>query len=108
MNAISTNSSKPMISNPQKYDEGKLRFDLIDPFFEEELAEILTYGAKKYAPNNWQNLEDGINRHYAAAIRHLNKWRQGEINDPESGKPHLWHAATNLMFLCYHERNKEN
>lgn len=92
-----------------KYDTGKLRFDLIDPFFEKEIAEVLTFGAAKYAPNNWQNLEDGIDRHYAALLRHLNAWRRGESIDDESGMPHLWHAATNMMFLCYHCRdNKEN
>lgn len=88
----------------RKNDRGKLRFDLIDPNFEEELARILTFGARKYAPNNWQNLEDGINRHYAALQRHLNKYRQGEYYDKDSGLPHLWHAAANIMFMCYHER----
>lgn len=95
-----------LAKNPEKHDDGKLRFDLIDPVFEEGLAQVLTYGAKKYAPNNWQNLEDGIDRHYAALRRHLNAWRQGEKIDPESGLPHMYHVATNAMFLAYHERQE--
>lgn len=97
-------TKKEAVLNPMKNDKKKARFELIDPFFEEELAKVLTYGAEKYADNNWQNLEDGIDRHYAALRRHLAAYRQGEYYDEESGMPHLWHVAANAMFLCYHER----
>ena len=92
------------MAEARKNDKGKLMFDLIDPKFEEEIAAVLTFGARKYAPNNWQHLKDGTDRHYAALCRHLNKWRQGENIDPESKLPHLWHAATNIMFIMHHER----
>ncbi len=35
----------------------------------------------------------------ASSVRHLQAVCDGEWLDPESGKPHVWHAATNLMFL---------
>lgn len=84
-----------------KDDSGKLRFDLILPEFEEGIAETLTVGAAKYAPNSWQHVEDAENRYYASLRRHINAWRQGEILDPEDNVPHLAHAATNIMFLMY-------
>ena len=87
-----------------KDDDGKLRFDLIEPQFEEEVAAVLTLGAKKYEANNWQKVEDPVNRYYAALRRHLNAWRSGEKTDPESGLSHLAHVATNIMFLLHFDQ----
>lgn len=89
-----------------KYDDGKARFDLIEPEFEEDIANILTMGANIYAPNSWQHVEDGKNRYYAALRRHLNAWRKGEKIDKESGMSHLAHAACNVMFLMHFEREE--
>lgn len=89
-----------------KYDAGKPRFDLIEPEFTKSVAEVLTFGAEKYAPNSWQHVEDATNRYYASLCRHLNAWRRGEKIDPESGMPHLAHVATNCMFLQHFERNE--
>lgn len=89
-----------------KHDSGKLRFELLDPEFEFEVVEILTHGAEKYGAMNWQNLPDARPRYYAALRRHENAWARGERIDPESGKPHLAHAACNLMFLLWLERGE--
>jgi hypothetical protein len=35
--------------------------------------------------------------------RHLWAWKEGEQNDPESGKNHLAHALCCLMFLYEHD-----
>jgi len=86
-----------------KFDDAKLRFDLIPPEAEEELAKVLTYGALKYAPNSWQGLEDFEDRYYAAARRHLTAARQGERLDPESNLLHLSHALTCIAFLIWRE-----
>lgn len=85
-----------------KHDEGKLRMDLIPPEVEQSLAEILTYGAKKYKDRNW---EKGIKygRVYAALRRHLLAWTEGEENDQESGLPHIKHALCCLAFLVTYE-----
>lgn len=81
-----------------KYDDGKPRFDLIAPEFEEGVAKVLAYGAKKYRDRNW---EKGMRwgRCVAALRRHLAAWQQGEDIDPESALHHLDHAACCLMFL---------
>ena len=91
-------------NNPgRKNDQGKNRLDLIEPQFIEGVGEVLTFGAEKYEPNNWQNVEDPEDRYYAAALRHLMAYRKGEATDEESGLSHLKHAATNLMFLLHFE-----
>jgi hypothetical protein len=82
-----------------KYDEGKLRYDLIDSAAEGELVKVLTYGATKYGPARWRDLSDGPARYYAAMRRHVEAWRQGEHADAESGLPHLAHAMCCVMFL---------
>lgn len=92
---------------PRKDDGEKLRFDLIEPEFEEDLAKVLTLGAEKYAANSWQNLPDAEDRYYAALRRHLNAYRQGEKVDEESGLSHLAHVACNVMFLAHFEREED-
>lgn len=93
-----------------KDDKDKLRLDLIPPFVILELGKTLTYGAKKYKPNSWQNVPGGRDTHYAAAMRHILAWRQGELYDKESGLMHLTHALSNIMFMMYHdiEANDDN
>ena len=82
-----------------KYDEGKLRYDLLPIRPLEELVKVITYGAIKYAPNSWMNIEPFEERYFAATMRHLMAWRKGEELDPESGLPHLAHAMCCLVFL---------
>lgn len=81
-----------------KFDGDKLRYDLVPPSAVEAMADILTFGARKYKPNNWKNCEDP-ERYLAALYRHLEAWRSGELNDPDSGKHHLAHALTNIAFM---------
>jgi len=89
------------ISNGLKYDNGKIRYDLLAPEFAEGVAKVLVMGANKYGDNNWQGLDDATNRYYAACMRHIAAWRKGEMVDDESGLHHLFHAACNLYFLLY-------
>lgn len=84
-----------------KHDEGKIRYDLLEPQFEQAVANILTIGAEEYGANNWQKLENAEDRYYAALRRHIAAWRMGEKIDPASNQPHLAHAACNLMFLMH-------
>lgn len=90
-------------SNPTerglKFDADKLRYDLIPAYWFERIADITTYGAKKYSANNWKLVENGIDRYYAAAIRHLIAYKSGEYIDEESGRTHLAHAAWNCLAL---------
>lgn len=92
------------MSNGMKFDNGKNRLDLVEPEFIENVGKVLTFGAEKYEPNNWQKVEDPVNRYYAATLRHLLAWRRGEKIDPESGLNHLSHVATNIMFLMHFDK----
>ena len=90
-----------------KFDTGKLQYSLIPTSATKALAEVLTYGANKYAPNNWQLVQDGETRYLDALFRHLEAFRSGEVNDEESGLHHLSHALTNVAFLHYlHTKGK--
>lgn len=83
----------------KKFDQGKPRFDLIDPLFEKELATVMQHGADKYSANSWQTVPDAINRYRSALRRHLNAIELGELIDQDSGLPHTAHMAANVMFL---------
>ena len=89
-----------------KLDTEKPRWDLLPLSLPSKCVDVLTFGAKKYAPNNWQKVEDAEERYYAALMRHLFLWRQGERTDSESGISHLGHAMCNLVFLDYFENGK--
>lgn len=82
-----------------KYDSGKLLLGAIPPTAEAIIAEVLTFGAKKYSRDNWKLLDNLEERYMDAALRHINLHRRGELIDVESGLPHLAHAACCLMFL---------
>lgn len=87
-----------VVEEALKFDKGKLQYDLIPPNAVKHLAEVLTYGAKKYKPENWRKQKD-LSRYRNAVMRHYEAYRRGERLDPETGMPHLAHAMTNIMFL---------
>ena len=89
-----------------KYDDGKLQYGLIPPIATKSLAQVLTFGAAKYAPNSWQTVQDGERRYLDALYRHLEAYRTGESTDSESGLSHLAHAITNVAFLLHFEQEK--
>jgi hypothetical protein len=63
------------------------------------VVEVISHGAVKYGDRNWRNVPGGTERYFAAAMRHITAWRNGENTDPESGLPHLAHAACSILFL---------
>lgn len=87
-----------------KADKGKPDWSLVDLKNLEGMVEVLTFGAKKYSRDNWQKVPDGKNRYFAALLRHLSAWQNGETVDPESGKSHLDHAFCNLYFLKHFDK----
>lgn len=101
-NEIFERVNELQIKEATKFDNDKVRLDLIPPEFVTALGTILTFGAKKYAPRNWEKGMDW-GRVYASLQRHLNAWWGGEKLDPETGKSHLWHAACNICFLVVYE-----
>ena len=80
-----------------KHDSNKPRTDLLTPLAIVEVAKVLGFGAKKYAPGNWAKC-DSRSRYVGAALHHLLAWQAGEDADPESGLPHLAHAACSVLF----------
>lgn len=91
-----------------KGDKDKARYDLV-PWEEfEDAVDVLTFGAKKYAPNNWMFVPEARRRYIAAAFRHLVARACGEVIDPESGKPHTAHAICCLLFLAWFDRHPES
>lgn len=88
-----------------KFDGDKLRYDLVPVDWSRGDAEILTFGARKYKPNNWRDVDD-IGRYISALERHLEAVKsfiEGEPNsslfDSDSGLHHMKHLRTNAGFL---------
>jgi len=84
----------------QKFDGDKVRYDLLPRSLLRGVAFVMTHGAKKYAPYNWQKVE--LHRYLSASDRHLNAVLvDGETTDKDSGYPHAWHYLTNAVFIAW-------
>lgn len=82
-----------------KYDQDKPPMSLLDPAFLVGVSDVLGFGARKYAANNWRNGID-VSRLISAAYRHLGAINSGEDLDPESNLPHVYHLGCCVMFLA--------
>jgi hypothetical protein len=72
--------SKIVLGEGSRLNEGKIRFELLEPFAQLQKAQIFTKGAMKYAPNNWlQGM--AWSKCYASALRHIAAWARGEDYD---------------------------
>jgi hypothetical protein len=90
-----------------KFDAGKVMWDLLPWSVVADVVRVLMYGAKKYTVDGWKKVPDARARYFAATIRHLTAWWEGERVDRESGLTHLSHAACNLLFLMWGDRGKK-
>jgi hypothetical protein len=77
------------------------RMDLIPPECLRALGRVYGFGAEKYEDFNY--LKGYSWRLSVGAMqRHITAWQMGETLDPESGQPHLahaaWHCFTLMMF----------
>lgn len=81
-----------------RYNKGKIRFDLAPTYAQEQYAKVLTMGAEKYEPHNW---ERGMawSKVIASLKRHIAYFESGEDFDKESGLLHMAHAMCNCAFL---------
>ena len=86
-----------------KHDTGKPQLELLPTRALTEVGKVMTFGAKKYAPNNWRG-GFAWTRILGSTLRHLFAWAGGEDVDPETGLSHLSHAATNVLFLIEMEQ----
>ena len=88
-----------------RYNEGKLRWSLVDFKSLEDMVKVLEMGAIKYSEDNWKK---GLptKEILDSTMRHLVSLMNGEFNDKESSLPHIGHLQANLMFLSYMMREK--
>lgn len=69
-----------------------------------QVLEVIEFGARKYAPDDWREIfrkdKPQAQRAYLdAALRHIFAYLQGEDADNESRLPHLAHAAVSMLFI---------
>lgn len=83
-----------------RHNSGKPQWSLVDFEALKPMVDVLGYGAKKYAPNNWMK---GLpyTQVIDSLMRHLVAFQNGEDIDQESGLPHVGHIACNAMFLSH-------
>lgn len=81
-----------------RYNQGRIRVDLLPPFATEQMAKVITKGSEKYAPRNW---EKGMpwTTVLASLKRHLLDWEKGEDVDPDDGQLLMAKVLTNAAFL---------
>jgi len=87
-----------------KYDTEKDRWDLLPFQVIKDVVKVLTLGAKKYADDNWKNVEPYRKRYLSACMRHIVAWEGSEINDPETKIHHLAHAICCLIFIIWKDK----
>lgn len=88
-----------MSEQGRKFDGGKLRYDLIPVLALEDMVKGLTFGTIKYDDNNWVKVPNGRKRYLAAALRHIQEYRKGNLWDEEQNIHHLSAAMNNLSFI---------
>jgi len=81
-----------------RFNQGKLRYDLVEPHAMEDFVQVLTDGVTKYRSRNW---EEGLTwtSILASLKRHIAAIEMGEDYDLESRRLHIAHAACNVHFL---------
>lgn len=110
------NNSRQVCSNGQdkpkkaiRHNQDKLRVDLIPTQLTESVAKVLTFGAKKYSPNNWKGFtKEQQDEILGSLLRHILEYQKGNKIDSESGLHHLAHAACNIAFILYFEEQNND
>jgi hypothetical protein len=73
----------------------------------ESVSRVGTFGAVKYTRGGWQSVPGGEQRYEDAAMRHLLRMRTERI-DSETGMPHLWAAAWNMLAVIELQERGDN
>jgi len=91
---------KKYLDKGMKFDGDKLRMDLVPIPAIKAMAMGFGYGAKKYGEWNWRYFKkEDWKRLYAACLRHLFAWWEGEEIDEESELHHLVLATCEIAML---------
>ena len=90
-----------------KADKDKPRPSLVPPALIDGVMRIREFGTARYGdPDNWRNVD--AERYHNALLRHiLAMWEDWKAVDPDSGMPHLWHAACNIAFLMQYMEDEK-
>lgn len=83
-----------------RFNEGKIKWSLVDFESLEGMVRVLEYGATKYSPHNWKKGLQ-VTEVAESLLRHTFALLAGEDNDGESGLPHTGHIQCNAMFLAF-------
>ena len=85
-----------------RYDTGKVRLDLLPAEWIWGLGQVMTAGAAKYEPRNW---EKGMawSKVLGPMRRHIVTWLAGETYDAETGCHHLAMVAWNALALMVYQ-----
>jgi hypothetical protein len=88
-----------------KHDHEKPDMSLLSNIALVKIAEVMTFGKKKYTAHNWRG---GFywSRPLAAAVRHLYAYIGGQDKDPETGLSHLAHCCCCLFMVLEFETTK--
>jgi len=81
-------------SGGKKSDGGKLDWTLIPWKALIPAVKVLMFGANKYGRENWKKVS--LIRYERALLRHV---LSDELNDEETGLPHLAHAMCCILFI---------
>lgn len=87
-------------------NNNKTRWELLPLDCLEDMARVLTEGAKKYDDNSWQNLENGYERYKGALLRHLYA-AENETFDEDTGCRHLAQVAINAIFMLWISKHRQ-
>lgn len=89
----------------RRFNGDKTVYHMIPPAALEQLARVFMMGREKYDEENWRS-GNGLSKTgcYNSLFRHIQAWLMGEDNDPQSGLPHMAHAAWNALAIIELDR----
>lgn len=101
--ADGTNTTLTAPQQADHQDDGKPMMYLLPPLALLGVARVMTRGAEKYSPRNW---ERGMahSRLLSSLLRHVVAVMAGEDLDPETGLDHIDHAACNALMLSEYRK----
>jgi Domain of unknown function (DUF5664) len=93
----------PTIESKATEKKKKPRFSLLPMDALYAVAEVLTFGAVKYADDSWKRAPFTKADYLDAMGRHWAKIAAGELRDAETGYLHAAHLACNAIFYLWHQ-----
>ena len=95
-----TKEEREVSSVGLRFNKDKPKWGLVHYQSLVPMIRVLEKGAEKYAAFNWQKGLDHTEI-LECLQRHLASLMDGEVNDKETGLPHIGHILCNAMFYSY-------